>query len=72
MKRQQIEELYITLFPVDKLIEKVKILFDNEKEFYEQVVTIVMKLMQNEILNDSERHIVFVNSDKYQDYIKNY
>lgn len=69
MKRQQIEELYITLFPVDKLIEKVKILFDNEKEFYEQVVTIVMKLMQNEILNDSERHIVFVNSDKYQDYI---
>ena len=31
-----------------------------------------MKLMQNELLNDSQRNIVFVNSDKHQDYIKNY
>ena len=45
MKRQQIEELCITLFPVDQLFQKLKVLFDNEKEFYEQVVTIVMKLM---------------------------
>ena len=69
MRRQYIEEVNLTLFNFGDLIKKLKILFNEEKCFYEQVSTILVKLMQNEQLNDNERYVVTLNGPHLaQDY----
>ena len=41
---------------------KLEKYFKNEKEFLIQISGIIIKLMQNEILNDQERTIISTNS----------
>jgi hypothetical protein len=41
---------------------KLEKYFKNEKEFFIQISGIIIKLMQNEILNDQERTIISTNS----------
>ena len=60
MRSQYIEEVNLTLFNFKELINKLKPLFHEEKSFYEQVSTILMKLMQQELLNDNERYMATV------------
>ena len=61
MRRQYIEEVNLTLFSFKDLINKLKPLFHEEKCFFEQVSTILVKLMQSEMLNDNERYVATVN-----------
>jgi hypothetical protein len=60
MRRQYIEEVNLSLFDFKLLITKLKPLFAEEQEFYKQVSTILVKLMQDDMLNDSERCVVTV------------
>lgn len=61
MRRQYIEEVNLILFSFKDLINKLKPLFHEEKCFFEQVSTILVKLMQSEMLNDNERYVATVN-----------
>jgi hypothetical protein len=60
MKRQYIQEVNLTLFNFKDLVNKLKPLFHEEKCFFEQVSTILVKLMSNELLNDNERYVATV------------
>jgi hypothetical protein len=50
----------LTLFDFPGLITKLKAILLNEKEFFEQVSQILMKIMQNEPFNDGERILITV------------
>ena len=60
MRSQYIEEVNLTLFNFKELINRLKPLFHEEKCFYEQISTILVKLMQHELLNDNERYMATV------------
>ena len=61
MRRQYIEVVNLALFSFKDLLNKLKPLFHEEKCFFEQVSTILVKLMQSEMLNDNERYVATVN-----------
>lgn len=61
----------MSLFNFKDLINKLKPLFHEEKCFYEQVSTILVKLMQHELLNDNERYVATVYRYPSKDFAPN-
>ena len=62
LSENEINQIIIENFDYYKLSFKLEKYFKNEKEFLIQISGIIMKLMQNEILNDQERTIISTNS----------
>ena len=43
------------MFDYETLAEKLNMMFKAEKDFFEHISTVVMKVMQKETLNDTDR-----------------
>ena len=70
LRRQYIDEVNLTLFDFDKLRGKLYPLLKNECDFFQQVTGIIMKLLQDIRLTDSENQIVSLEMPFVQDFDK--